>query len=340
MRLPRSACGLFCLALALACSSKSSVKGGSGGGGNAGAAGGGGVGGSCTVKTPKPGTGKWPDSFRQYCTDDKTSIPCAAAKGTDMLQDGFTPGHQPTYAPQETNVVEDKITELHWRTDFGMETRNTADSYCKGLGSEWRVPSYLELSSLIDYGGFDPAIDEGTFQTPPAAPLTKLRVFWTSSKSSDLTRNWAIDFTGGLPLSFGDIPTHAVRCVREALSGEIVETGCATVSDSRTGLMWKRGVASYDWPAALQYCDDLKHADMTDWRLPSLKEIQTVVETTANPAPLIDASLFEETPVDTYWTSTVSHLDAKNAAGLDFDTGAAKGPLKSATNRVRCVRDL
>lgn len=51
--------------------------------------------------------------------------------------------------------------------------------------------------------------------------------------------------------------------------------GDGTVSDNVTGLVWTQEISSYSmpWSDASSYCESLDTGDVTDWRLPSLKEL-------------------------------------------------------------------
>ena len=50
------------------------------------------------------------------------------------------------------------------------------------------------------------------------------------------------------------------------------------VLDSETGLMWTRkdNGTHIDWPSAERYCEDLKLEDHSDWRLPTIDELETL----------------------------------------------------------------
>lgn len=91
-----------------------------------------------------------------------------------------------------------------------------------------------------------------------------------------------------------------------------------TVSDRTSGLMWTRcslgqawngtscgGGANtgYYWQDALRAAEKLEYAGYDDWRLPNLKELQTLVEAKCM-EPAINSTIFPETPSTWFWTST------------------------------------
>jgi hypothetical protein len=106
---------------------------------------------------------------------------------------------------------------------------------------------------------------------------------------------------------------YAAGCPAE---GRFVDNGDGTVTDNCTGLMWQKDTAdvngdgqvspgfdggdSVPWCDALAYCEDLEFAGYDDWRLPNVRELESIVDYgTFNPA--IDP-VFRAFSV--YWSST------------------------------------
>lgn len=56
------------------------------------------------------------------------------------------------------------------------------------------------------------------------------------------------------------------------------DNGDGTVNDNVTGLIWAQEMsrASMPWEEAAGYCENLELGDVTDWRLPSLKELWSI----------------------------------------------------------------
>jgi hypothetical protein len=84
--------------------------------------------------------------------------------------------------------------------------------------------------------------------------------------------------------------------------------------------MWERVTApgTQDWQGALQYCDRLELAGHTDWRLPNLRELRTIVEYGAR-VPAIDP-VFQAIP-EVYWTSSSYNADFTHAWTVGFQSG-------------------
>jgi hypothetical protein len=111
------------------------------------------------------------------------------------------------------------------------------------------------------------------------------------------------------------------------------------VFDTKTGLTWQRSpgpLSTQDGAAG--YCQSIgEGSGALGWRLPTLKEILSLVEYAGDydeSAPLIDQTVFPNTPASTFWSSTKS--PARPAQCADFSQGGLF--CSGAMNYVRCVR--
>lgn len=144
------------------------------------------------------------------------------------------------------------------------------------------------------------------------------------------------------------------------------DNGDGTVSDLNTGLMWQKTVASQEmtWQQALSYADSAIIAGKSDWRLPTIKELYSLIQFTGNTAqtaaastPYINTSYFNFSYGDTSsgerfidaqeWSSTAYVSTTMNgdptAFGVNFADGRIKGypiSIGNTTNTldVRLVR--
>ncbi len=112
-----------------------------------------------------------------------------------------------------------------------------------------------------------------------------------------------------------------------------------TVSDNRTGLTWQRAVPgdNYPWAAAETYCNGLKLADFSDWRLPNKLELESLVDDTRF-KPAIDPSAFPSTPSDGFWSASPYVGESGSAWFVHFGIGYSDNVGKGYAYRVRCVR--
>jgi hypothetical protein len=140
-------------------------------------------------------------------------------------------------------------------------------------------------------------------------------------------------------------PSHP----RVAPDSRYTDHGDGTVTDLQTGLMWKRcsegqsgatcsGTASLQaWQGALTTAANSSFAGYSDWRLPSAKELQSLVETGCS-VPSINSTRFPNTSVNFFWTSTTPAFSASNAWFVDFGGGNVNLNGKSNGYGVRLVR--
>ena len=130
-----------------------------------------------------------------------------------------------------------------------------------------------------------------------------------------------------------------------------------TVTHNTTGLMWKvcsegqtwnagdsscSGSAStHTWQQALQIPQTLNvgggYAGHSDWRLPNLKELKSIVELQCS-YPAINAAVFSNIPAF-YWSSSPSAYGGNHAWGVDFASGYGRYDYRNYYNYVRLVRN-
>ncbi len=168
-----------------------------------------------------------------------------------------------------------------------------------------------------------------------------------------------------------------VRAVRGAAYGtnEFVDNGDNTVTDKATGLMWAKvdSQKGMDWASALAYAEQSELAGYTDWRLPNVKELQSIVDysrapnasDTSREGPAIDpifqcSDFINAKGVKDYpyfWSSTSARFrkgsdffyawyvafgravngqgeDSHGAGGIRFDTKHKNGPAGEDAGRV------
>lgn len=108
-----------------------------------------------------------------------------------------------------------------------------------------------------------------------------------------------------------------------------------TILDVKTGLVWARSVSvPLKWPEAGAYCEALELGGKGGWRLPSLRELLTIVDPHAS-RPFGEAP-FELTTLGSAWTRNVFE-------GPGSYVILAAGGLLAANHIERvsalCVRD-
>ena len=140
---------------------------------------------------------------------------------------------------------------------------------------------------------------------------------------------------------------------------QFIDNQDGTVTDARTALTWTvcsigqvfenetcTGEANvFSWHQALGQVQ-VANADVlygqNDWRLPSVKELGSIVERQCQ-SPSIDLAVFPNTPSGTYRTSTpdTRAQGSRNAEDryISFDTGLEFDPNFQGLGYVRLVRN-
>lgn len=130
---------------------------------------------------------------------------------------------------------------------------------------------------------------------------------------------------------------HSERGQAEAPSSRYTITA-STVYDTATALTWQRAAAASpkSWDNANSYCASL-NLDAGGWRLPSVKELLTIVDETRK-APAIDPVAFPSSPPEYFWTSSTMAGDGATAWYVNFAAGVSSTETKALSFDVRCVR--
>jgi hypothetical protein len=247
------------------------------------------------------------------------------------------------YSVDEAGVVIDNVTQLQWQRAASATSMSWIDAarLCENLalaGGGFRLPSRIELLSLLDLTQSNSAIDAVAFPGTPAEG------FWSGSYIAGPPADaWGVNFGFSTSIVFQDDVNHErrVRCVRsdDGISqggGSTADNG--VVDDPATGLHWQQAglQTNYAWDAALAYCTNLELQGM-GWRLPTIKELHTLVdETRENPSA--DTLAFPGIAASFYWTSSQPKNFVNLAWTVGFDHGLDVFRGTTSTAYVRCVR--
>jgi hypothetical protein len=243
--------------------------------------------------------------------------------------------------------------------------------------SDWRLPTIKELYSLIDFSGSDPSGYEGSTSaglTPFIdtayfdfaygdlsageriidAPYASSNLYIAAGDNGRMLFgvNFADGRIKGYGLSrFGSDKTFYVIYVRGNSNygqNDFADNGDGTITDAATGLMWTQNdsglenTSGLDWETALDWVaqkNTASYLGYNDWRLPNVKELQSIVDYTRSPDTTGSAAidpLFNATGIVNeagqadyacYWSSTThanwTAVPAANAAYVAF--GRAMG---------------
>lgn len=245
-------------------------------------------------------------------------------------------------------VVQDAVTGLTWQRSVAQReyfTWSEALERCESLElggyEDWRLPSRIELVSLLSLEVLDPSIDQQAF------PETPSDWFWTSTTNAGREDEaWYVYFYFGYPNTDLKTSAFSVRCVRSepvivpvSVGEGRYEIAEQVIVDRWTALDWQREIAEefFTFEDAGAYCDGLELGARSDWRTPTVLELQTLVDASAF-APAIDLVAFPGTPARSFWSST-PWVEAPDLRGfyVDFEKGSALYLIGTTPFNVRCV---
>ncbi|MCP3177268.1 DUF1566 domain-containing protein [Desulfuromonas sp. KJ2020] len=254
------------------------------------------------------------------------------------------PGGEVSYFAYEV----DPLTSLRWEMNFPRPKLSwpAAYSYCSNLdsgdGAVWRMPTPKELISFFDYKA------EGFPFTliPSGAPYYESEVWAYSSPIND--NYYAFNSSLGYLYTYMSNSSFLTICV----SGDnqqrenLLNLSENTVLDQSTGILWqKRTPGAMTWTDAMAYCDQLNLSGFTEWHLPSVGELYTIITPGASPA--IDTDFFEDTFLGPtyyriFWTSSETYPSSLPAPTPDswyirHEDGTISNGPKDASRYVRCA---
>lgn len=225
-------------------------------------------------------------------------------------QDALFFGQQTKFIDNKDGTITDKLTGLMWQRKLTSKlTIEEANSFLKQLNNgkynDWRIPNVKELFSLIDYSGrvfgdkfIQMFIDTNFFEQPIGNTIIGEREIdaqtWTSTECKSLTMGrdvsrYGVNFVDGRIKAYPIINPFTrkpnrlhFRFVRGNSNyglNDFSDNGDGTITDQATGLMWQKNDSEIplDWKSALEYAKNLKLSNYSDWRLPNVKELQSLV---------------------------------------------------------------
>ena len=254
-----------------------------------------------------------------------------------------------SYDTTTPGVVVDDVTGLAWQRARSADAMlwKDASTTCANLvlggHDDWRLPSLIELVSIVDFTRQVPALDARAFPDATGAN------FWSATPlvGSAGTEEWYLAFSTGFTYhGHGDVLSLEVRCVRDSRSAPGTTASAAAqysfpaegmVLDTRTGLTWQRtiGPDTYAWSDALAHCAALSLGGLT-WRLPSMKELQTLLDL-GRQNPALDPVAFPGAPSNEHWTSSPLTSSTTDSWYVNFWFGIANTLARTTQTWARCV---
>jgi hypothetical protein len=314
---------------------------------------------SAAAHFPIVGTGQ-----DQCYSERGDAIGCPAAGTPLSGQDAQHPGRRASYVDNGDGTVTDRVTGLVWaKSPSPPMTVADLDGFARasrlGGHDDWRAPTIRELYSLIDYRGgysgdprnsrpyidtrfFDFAYGAGTGLGDAAHGRRPIDVQeWSTTRYIGKTMGgdetvFGVNFADGRikgypvmdPANRMRTPNQlAVRLVRGPAYGRNdFQPDAKTVTDRATGLVWQRrdDAGALRWADALAYCGELSLDGHRDWRVPTAKELHSIVDYSRIPA--IDPVFGFGDRLVYLWSST-THLEGPPPAAAPNRAFSRTGEL-------------
>ena len=220
------------------------------------------------------------------------------------------------FVNNENGTITDKRTRLMWQriTPYfnGKKNWHDAKKYCENLVladyTDWRLPTIDELKNLIRYGSepYNSWLKKQGFENLGSYS------YWSSSIPS----GWPSS-AYRLYLPHGSTNHYSSKtsklyyfAVRRANNKKRFKNfGSNIIVDTKTGLMWQRVMLKepINWADANIHCKKLKLGGYKDWRLPTKKELKSLVTDVAFPHSkyLNEEDFVGFKKYQSYWTSVI-----------------------------------
>ncbi len=259
-------------------------------------------------------------------------VPCEGS-GQDAVRPKKGPASADRFQTQG-EVVLDVVTGALWsRNSNPADFPLTWDEACDVAAAmaarrmhghaHWQLPSRRLLFSLISHQAVNPAL-------PGGHPFTNVfsGYYWTAESCHRFPEQvWHIHLGGGRvtrankqdaslvwPVSLSEMDVADVFKTGErfVLEGE-------TARDIHTGLIWSRDAdpvgGPLSWEESLSAMEVLNRAALhgaTDWRVPTIRELESLVDLSADSPALQPGHPFLNVR-DAYWSSTTSLYEPRYA---------------------------
>ena len=255
--------------------------------------------------------------------------------------------------------VDDKLTY--------DEAMAGVDSFGLAGYDDWRLPTIKELYSLIDFNGLDPS-GYGGSDTSSLVPFIDTDYFdfgygdtnageriidaqfatstlYVSTTMGGAETMFGVNFADGRIKGYptGPMPGQSggklyyvlyVRGNSDYGINDFADNDSGTITDNATGLMWSQddSGSGLNWEEALAYVEaqnDANYLGYSDWRLPNVKELQSIVDYTRSPDTTDSAAinpLFNVTTITNeadqidypaYWSST-THANMRSGGNASY----------------------
>jgi len=270
-------------------------------------------------------------------------------------------------SPNMTNTAPVKTDRMSYTAAQSWVSTVNAASY--GGFNDWRIPTIKELYSLYLAKGLDPGGSSSSTGLTPFLDDTYFKfaygntslgerlidqqymssnVFILNPSESGYSKDFGVNFSDGRIKGYDMVDalskltkTFYVQLVRGITTygiNNFVDNGDQTITDKATKLMWSKtdNGSGLNWTNALAWVqtkNSQNYLGYNDWRMPDIKELQSIIDYTHSPDydnnPAINTTFFNCTAIINeagqsdwgyYWSSTTHEsYSTTNTGGGEAD---------------------
>jgi len=202
---------------------------------------------------------------------------------------------------------------------------------------------------IVDY-----SIPSGATIDQEYFPNTSDTLFWTAAPVIfDPTFAWTVNFFNGKIDYVDNYTSNTVRLVHGSLSTSFFTANSnGTVTDQVNGLMWAKcadgqsgtncgtgSATSVSWSQALNIAYDSTLSGYDNWRLPNIKELQTLIDYNSF-SPSAYTNFFPGTTNSKFWTASPAIFNSNYTWVADFSSGNIDVSTANSNNALRIVRSI
>ena len=241
------------------------------------------------------------------CYDNEKEIPCPKA-GEPFFGQDANYAEERECIPQNFTIklygsdktVIDNNSKLEWVQEVRVSyyLSNYPNTISVGGYSDWRDTFFRDYNSIIDSGTFDPVINEAYFPDTPSGIFVIGKIYEYWDKTGPYSGNnyygmEGIDFKTGFAKTYysdrhtqiGDIPGNMPKELnyRSVRNLPDKQESCTVTLQSgeyelhnllpQKLLVFVNHEEGKNWQEALEYCENLTYAGISDWRLPNRNEV-------------------------------------------------------------------
>ena len=264
------------------------------------------------------------------------------------------------------SCLKDNVTGLVWeaKTTAGTHSINNKTKWSErdllaatsnteelcGINT-WRVPSVVELATIVNNNKHNPTFDTARF------PNGKSQSYWSSNPVVGVAANaWTMNFYAGIQNKKAKSSNFQVMLVSgsssatDALKNErFLVNSDGTVTDHATGLMWRQcpigqsgaacsGTATtLVWGGTMKAAEKSTFAGYIDWRLANSKEVASIAAF-GKASPHVNQDIFPSLTMSVWTSSPVVGLSQVNQAWtLDFTSGLLVAKNRTTTKHAQLL---